>query len=364
MILTIILLVLIAVAIFLVLQHPQFGKNPSGERLNRIQKSPHYKDGAFRNISPTPQLTEDATMTKVMLRFLFGKEERKIPKQKFNFEKTDLKNLSPDENVFVWFGHSSYFIQVDGKKILVDPVFSGNASPFSFMGKAMAGTDLYSAEDFPELDYLIITHDHWDHLDYKTVTKLQPKVKQVITGLGTGEHLEYWKYDPSKIIELDWKEDFELANGFRIYCETSRHFSGRSLKRDQAIWASFILVTPTQTIFIGGDSGYDHHFKEIGEQFGPIDLAILETGQYHPDWKYIHMIPSEQIQAMKDLKAKKMIPVHHSKFVLATHAWDEPLTKITEMNTENLRILTPQIGEKTNWEDDSQTFERWWQSYQ
>ena len=196
-----------------------------------------------------------------------------------------------------------------------------------------------------------------------TQTALNSKVDKVITGLGTGEHLEYWNYEPSKIIELDWEENFDLGDGFKIHCETSRHFSGRSLKRDQSIWASFALITPTQKIYIGGDSGYDSHFKKIGEKFGGFDLAILETGQYNQDWKYIHMIPAEQLQAMQDLKAKKMLPVHHSKFVLATHPWDEPLNKITEMNTENLKILTPKIGEKTTWEDDLKIYERWWKAY-
>lgn len=363
MIIFITLVFALIIGFFLMMRQPQFGKKPSGQRLQRILKSPHYQNGAFQNRSPTPQLAEDTNMGKVVLRFLFGNIERKAPEQKFNFEKTDLKKILPDENVLIWFGHSSYFIQVDGKKMLVDPIFSGHASPFSFSGKAMPGSDIYAVEDMPQLDYLIITHDHWDHLDYKTVKKLNSKVDKVITGLGTGEHLEYWNYEPSKIIELDWEENFDLGDGFKIYCETSRHFSGRSLKRDQSVWASFALITPTQKIYIGGDSGYDSHFKKIGEKFGGFDLAILETGQYNQDWKYIHMIPAEQLQAMQDLKAKKMLPVHHSKFVLATHPWDEPLNKITEMNTENLKILTPKIGEKTTWEDDLKSYERWWKAY-
>ncbi len=364
MILILFIFLLFAAGIFYIAKHPQFGRKPSGKRLKRILKSPHFKGGAFQNIHPTPQLAEETNMGKVMFRFLFGKAPRKKPTQNFNFNKTDLQNLSADENVLIWFGHSSYFMQIDGKKIMVDPVFSGNAAPFSFMGKAIPGTDLYSASDIPELDYLILTHDHWDHLDYRTVTQLRSKVNKVITGLGTGEHLELWKYETSQIIELDWHEDFDLGNGFKIYCEPSRHFSGRGLKRNQTIWASFALITPTQNIFIGGDSGYDDHFKKIGEKFGSFDLAILETGQYHQDWRYIHMVPTEQLQAMKDLKAEKMLPVHHSKFVLATHPWDEPLKRITAANDENLKILTPKIGEKTFWNDDSKVYEKWWESYE
>ena len=358
-----IFVLLIIVALFLFLRQPQFGKAPSGKRLERILKSPNYKNGKFNNVNFTPQLAEDTSMLEVMFRFLFGKKENVTPKQQFNFTKTDLKNLNPDENIYVWMGHSSYFMQIDGQKILVDPVFSGNASPVTFTTKAFAGTDLYTTDDIPELDYLIISHDHWDHLDFETVKKLNPKVKQVITGLGTGEHLEYWNYDPKKIIELDWGENSDLGNGFKVYCETARHFSGRGLKRDQSIWASFVFETPNKRIYIGGDSGYDNHFKKIGDKYGSFDLAILENGQYNKDWRYIHFLPGENIKAMKELNAKRMIPVHSSKFALAAHAWGEPLKKIAELNTENARIITPKIGEKVSWEDDQKIYDKWWESY-
>ncbi|MCG2781357.1 MAG: MBL fold metallo-hydrolase [Weeksellaceae bacterium] len=363
MIASLLLIAVLVAATFLIMKHPKFGKAPSGKRLERIQKSPHYENGKFNNLNHTPQLAEDTSMPEVMFRFLFGKKENLRPKQKFNFSKTDLKNLNPNENVYIWMGHSSYFMQIDGKKILVDPVFSGNASPFTFTTKAFEGADLYTTDDIPELDYLIISHDHWDHLDYETVKKLNPKVKKVITGLGTGEHLEYWNYDPNKIIELDWGESSDLGNGFKVYCEAARHFSGRGLKRDQAIWASFVFETPKQRIYIGGDSGYDDHFKKIGDKFGSFDLAILENGQYNKDWRYIHFMPGENIKAMKELNAKRMIPVHNSKFALSVHAWDEPLKKMMELNTENARIITPKIGEKVNWEDDAKVYERWWESY-
>lgn len=348
---------------FFIMKQKKFGKAPSGARLERILKSPHYKNGRFDNLNPTPQLAEDTSMPEVMFRFLFGKTVNKIPQKAFQYDKTDLKNLDPDENVYVWMGHSSYFIQIDGKKILVDPVLSGYASPFSFTTKAFKGTDLYKPEDIPELDYLIISHDHWDHLDYNTVLQLFPKTKKIITGLGTGEHLEFWGYNPKNIIELDWFESADLGDGFKVSAEPARHFSGRGLKRDQAIWASFVFESPTQRIYIGGDSGYDTHFKKIGEKYGSFDLAILETGQYNKDWRYIHMMPGEEHKAMKDLNAKRMIPVHNSKFALAAHSWKEPLEKITELNTENLRIIFPKIGEKINWEDDTKTYEKWWEKY-
>ncbi|MBD8018462.1 MBL fold metallo-hydrolase [Kaistella pullorum] len=356
-------LMLLTAGTLLFLAQSQFGKHPSGARLERILKSPHYKNGRFDNLNKTPQFAEDTSMSEVMFRLLFGKKENTRPSKPFKFKKTDLNTLRPDENVFIWMGHSSYYIQLDGKKILVDPVFSGNASPVSFTTKAFAGSDIYSAADIPELDYLIITHDHWDHLDFETVKELKPKVKHVITGLGTGEHLESWGYDTNIMTELDWGESADLQNGFKIYCEAARHFSGRGLRRDKAIWASFVLESPSQTIYIGGDSGYDDHFKKIGLKYGTFDLAILENGQYNRDWRYIHFLPGENIQAMKDLNAKRMIPVHNSKFALASHPWTEPLDKIMELNTEKLRIITPEIGGKVIWQEDTRVYPRWWDKY-
>ncbi len=347
--------------VIIFLKHPKFGKRPVGERLRIIQQSPNYRDGAFQNLNPTPQLAEDASFFKMLRDFFSSKNKR--PPAKIPSKKTNLHQLLPNENVLVWFGHSSYFIQVDGKKIVVDPVFSGSASPFSFMMKAFDGTDVYTTEDIPDIDYLIITHDHWDHLDYKTVRELKDKVGTVLTGLGTGAHLESWGYNPEKIIEKDWYEKAALEEGFSVVTTPARHFSGRGLKAKQALWVSFVLQTPSFRLFIGGDGGYDTHFTEIGKRFGPFDLAILENGQYNNSWKYIHMMPEQVLQAAKDLQAKKLFPVHNSKFALANHPWDEPMRKITQFNINaGIPLLTPVIGEKVYLQDSSQIFEKWWEN--
>ncbi|MCP9763250.1 MBL fold metallo-hydrolase [Lacihabitans soyangensis] len=362
---TVILIFIIAAAMSIsaFLRMAVFGRMPSGARLKRIKKSPNYRDGAFQNQSFTPDLTEGATYYTVMKEFALGDKKRQQPEASLPSHKTDLKTLSPNENVLVWFGHSSYFIQVDGKKILIDPVLSGNASPLSFTTKAFTGTDRYSVDDFPEIDYLFISHDHYDHLDYKTIVKLKSKVKTVITALGTGEHLEYWGYNPKIIIEKDWYDNVDLGNGFNVTLTPGRHFSGRMFKRNQALWTSFVLKTPSQNLFLGGDSGYDKHFAEIGEKFGPFDLAILENGQYNKSWKHIHLMPHEILQAAKDLNTKRLFPVHSSKFALANHAWDEPLNKIVENNKkENLNLVTPMIGEKVDLNNSEQTFTEWWKS--
>ncbi|HEY2721058.1 MAG TPA: MBL fold metallo-hydrolase [Chitinophagaceae bacterium] len=357
------LIFLIAIVVCVFIRQPKFGKHPVGERLERVKKSPYYRDGSFKNVTPTPQLTEGVTYYKAFKDFFFGKKIRIIPNGQIPSVKTNLLNLDIHKDVLVWFGHSSYFIQIDEKRILVDPVFCGHASPFSFSVKAFKGTDIYTTEEIPSIDYLFITHDHWDHLDEKTIKKIKPKIKTAICSLGTGEHLEYWGYDKSKIIELDWNENVVLDKDFKVNATAARHFSGRTFIRNKALWTSFVLQTPTMKIFLGGDSGYDVHFAEIGKTFDFFDLAILENGQYDWKWKYIHSSPEEVLKAAKDLNAKRIFPVHNSKFALASHPWDEPLEKITTYNkTENLNLITPMIGEQVNLKDNTQIFTEWWKA--
>lgn len=240
-------------------------------------------------------------------------------------------------------------MQIDGKKFLIDPVLSGSASPIKSTAKAFDGTDIYKPEDIPDLDYLFISHDHWDHLDYETVLALKPKVKKIICGLGTATHLQHWGYNPADIVEKDWNEHADLEEGFSVAITPARHFSGRSFKRNQVLWVSFVLKTPTKKIYLGADSGYDTHFKEIGEQHGPFDLALLECGQYNKNWKYIHMMPEETIQAAIDLKATVAMPVHWGKFALANHAWHEPIARASAAaKGKQVPIITPMIGEMVN----------------
>lgn len=355
------LIVALIGSVYLFLQQPPFGKLPAGERLIRIARSPQCKDGAFQNTSPTPDLKEGVGYPKVLIDFVFAKSKRSKPTDRLPSRKTNLLTLSPNEDVLVWFGHSSYFLQVDGRTILVDPVLSGNASPVNFTTKSFAGSDVYTADDLPEIDYLLISHDHWDHLDYETMLKLKAKVKRVITGLGTGAHLEHWGFDPARISEKDWNETVALDSGFSLTVTPARHFSGRGLTRNKALWVSFVLKTPTMNLFLGGDSGYDTHFAAIGNDRGPFDLAVLECGQYHEYWPYIHMMPEAVVRAAQDLKARRLMPVHWAKFELALHAWDEPIIRVTkEASRLNVPVVTPLIGEAV-WLKRPQTFSAWWE---
>lgn len=363
MIITLSILGILAFVTIIFLNQANFGRLPKGERKERISNSPNFRDEKFQNLSETPQLTGDKGSAAMMYDFLFGHYKRTTPTDIIPSVKTDLLNIDRSKDILVWFGHSSYFIQIDGKRILVDPVLDGVASPVSFINKPFKGSDAYKTKDIPDIDYLFISHDHWDHLDYESVMAMKNRIGKVICTLGVGEHFEKWGFDKNKIIELDWNENASLDQDFTTYCLPSRHFSGRGLSPNQSLWGSFLLQTPTMKIYIGGDSGYDTHFSQIGKQFGEIDLAILENGQYGSGWKYIRMMPDQVIQAAKDLNVKALLPAHSSKFKLANHPWDEPLIQASLIaEKENQRTMTPMIGEIVHLKDSTQMFSKWWET--
>ena len=353
------LIILVGIAY---LYTPKFGALPKGKSLERIQKSSHYKLGKFRNLEPTRQMTGDISPLSIMSDYFFGSHPDTKPKHPVPAVKTDLNNLTADKNVLIWFGHSSYFAQLHGKKFLFDPVFSKTASPVPFNVVAFDGTDIYKPEDMPQIDYLIITHDHWDHLDYPTIKKLKPTIGKVITGLGNGAHFRRWGFDEAKIIELDWNEKFSAEN-LEIYCLPARHFSGRGLTADKSLWASYLIKSDDYKLYAGGDSGYGLHYKEIGDKFGQIDIALLDSGQYDKNWKYIHEQPHQVIQAARDLNTKNLLPVHNSKFTISNHLWYEPLEILSGFeDKENFQILTPKIGEPVNIDSAKYRFDKWWKS--
>lgn len=356
--------VIVIVFTFIVLNLPQFGKNARGERLRRIEASPNFREGEFRNLSETIQFTSDESFVSTFYKMLAGKVEGLRPEADVPTVKTILKELDPQRDYLIWMGHSSYFLQISGKKLLVDPVFSDYASPFPTIIKAFKGSTVYTADDLPEIDYLIITHDHWDHLDMRTIRDIHPGVKQVLTGLGVGAHLEHWGVESLKIYEFDWNDSLKIEDEFEFHATPARHFSGRGLKRNGTLWVSFVVKAPSATVFIGGDGGYDSHFTEIGHRFGPFDLALLENGQYDNRWKYIHMMPEEVIQAAIDLTASKLIPVHNSRFALAAHSWDEPLNRVSEQYEKTqpaFQLLTPVIGKSIEIHTSEST-SKWWKN--
>lgn len=326
-----------------ILSLPVFGRLPSGKRLERIRALPNYRAGAIQNLSYTP-VKPDHVSYGMLIRAMLRKNPNRNPPVTLPHQRPDF-SLSADDKL-IWFGHSSYLLQVDQLRVLVDPVFSPSTSPFSFIGnKNYPGTDFVDAGDLPEIDILLITHDHYDHLDYPTMLKLNPKVKHFLTSLGAGEHLRKWGIAEDRITELAWGEQAVLS-GLTFTATPGRHFSGRMFRRNQTLWSSFVLQTSAYRLFLGGDSGYDTHFKSIGEAYGPFELAIVECGQYNAYWHHIHLFPEETVKVAKELSAKVLLPVHWGKFTLALHDWDDPILRVTACAAkEEQTLTTPMMGE-------------------
>ena len=349
---------------YAVLHSPSFGALPSGERKERILRSPNYRDGGFQNRYPMPPSLQRPSLgdrVKILWRFLFDRPKDVRPTDSIPVVRHDLKKLDRSEDLIVWFGHSGYLLQIDGVRYLIDPVFVEGA-PFGIMNAFFRGTKVFDVADLPEIDYLIITHDHWDHLDYHVAKELQNRVRKVYTGLGVGAHLERWGYRPDQIVELDWDESTPTAEGGRVHCLPTQHFSGRGLTSAQSLWASFVLQGTKHSVYVGGDGGFSPHYAVIGKQFPQLDLAILENGQYSEQWSGIHMLPEHLGETMHALGAKRILTVHHAKFALSMHPWKEPLEHAKRLrDEEGLPILMPRIGQIVRYTDSTFTTDDWWE---
>lgn len=354
------ILTIVAILVILTvwaLNSAPFGRHPEGRRLALIKQLPNYKDGELQNQSPTPTLPDGVSYLDIIWGMIKGnalsRPKQHIPTMAPDF--TAAKNVK-----IIWFGHSSYLVQADGLNILVDPVFSLRTSPFSFLGsKSFLGTDFIKAEDLPQLDLILITHDHYDHLDYQSILKLKDKTRLFVTSLGVGAHLERWGVAADKIVELSWGQE-AVYQSLKFTALPARHFSGRGFKRNQTVWSAFMLETSMHKLYLGGDSGYDTHFKAAGDKYGPFDIAILECGQYNDYWPMIHMFPEQTVQAAADLKAKVLLPVHWGKFLLAWHDWDDPIIRVVKKaRAENFKITTPVMGESVIL-DENYPDQEWW----
>lgn len=352
---------MLVLASFVVLNLPVFGDVPGGDRLARIKKLSNYKDGALVNLSPTPMKPDDVSYWDI-IKGMLRKNPNRTPSKPLPHVAPDFRRS--EQTKVIWFGHSSYLIQTGGLNILVDPVFSARTSPFSFLGtKNYAGSDFIRLEDIPDPDIVLITHDHYDHLDYPSILKLKERTKHFVTSLGVGTHLERWGVEPAKIVELAWGERSPALGGLVFTALPARHFTGRGFKRNLTLWSAFVLQTSRHRLYLGGDSGYDTHFKQAGAQYGPFDLAILECGQYNAYWPLIHMFPEQTVQAAADLNAKALLPVHWGKFTLAMHDWNEPVKRAVKRAKEiNFNITTPQLGESVVL-DETYPDKEWWLGY-
>jgi L-ascorbate metabolism protein UlaG (beta-lactamase superfamily) len=358
LLITLILVVVAVVGGFVYLNQPQYTAPQK-----TTYDSPQYRNGQFNNPVNTPVMSSNKSQFQLFKEFLFIKDNNATPTQDLPSLKTNLFELVAQGNGLVWMGHSSYFLVQDGKTFLIDPVLSKNASPVPYTNVAFAGTDVYHAEDIPAIDYLLITHDHWDHLDYPTISAIKNKVRHIVVPLGVASYFEQWGFAANSISEGDWFDQFTLDE-VTIHILPARHFSGRMLDRNKTLWASFAIQTQGKTFYFGGDSGYGEHFKKIQQTLGAIDYAILECGQYNQDWANIHMFPEQTAQAGEDLQAKYVLPSHNSKFKLSHHSWSDPLQRVSQASQDkSFTLLTPMIGQTVLLSDDvtASQYSAWWE---
>ncbi|GAB3932141.1 hypothetical protein GCM10028804_45980 [Larkinella terrae] len=364
-IVSLIVLLVIAAVAFVNLS-PQFGETPTGERLKRIQNSPNFKDGTFQNLVPTSLNMSAGKMVSATWKMLTGVPGAE-PTDTIKTVPFDVKlfegNGGPEQVAIGWFGHSTLLIRIQGKTLLTDPVFSERASFASFSGPKRFPFDHYmDVDELPHVDAVVLSHDHYDHLDYGTFTRLKGKVDRFFVPLGVGAHLEKWGIAPSQITELDWHESAKFDD-LTLVCAPARHFSGRGLtNRNGTLWCSWALLGTQKRVYYGGDTGYYPGLKMVGEKYGPFDIALLECGAYNEDWIDIHMMPEQTAQAQLDVKADLLIPIHWGKFNLALHTWRDPIQRLMKKSAAlGTKIATPRIGEVTVLGSDIPTA-HWWET--
>lgn len=330
------------------------------KKLNNDYTSNHYENGKFINteLKYEPKLSQ---MPSILYDFIFNKSKDSIPKKKIpvvKLLKKDLEELT-DYSV-IRFGHSTLLFKLEGKLILTDPVFSQRASPFSFMGPKRFHEAPIDIENLPFVDVVLISHDHYDHLDAESIKKLKEKVGKFYVPLGLKDILISFGVSKDKIVELDWN-DKHSSDSIKFICTPAQHFSGRSLfNGNETLWASWVIQSPKAKLYFGGDGGYFEGFKEISSNYGPFDMVFLEVGAYNKKWKEIHMMPNQSIQAYFDLKAKVMFPIHNGTFDLSLHSWKDPFERIDkEAIKRNVSIVYPKMGETISILNKNNT-SKWW----
>ncbi|MFZ6768156.1 MBL fold metallo-hydrolase [Undibacterium sp. Di26W] len=298
---------------------------------------------------------------RIAWKFFFDKPKDTVPSGSIPvFELTTAQLLAAPDNSLYRLGHSTLLLKLQGEFWLTDPVFSERASPFQWMGPKRFHQPPISIADLPPIKGVILSHDHYDHLDYSAILQLAKKTEHFLTPLGVGERLVKWGIDRAKIQQLAWWQSTQVG-GMQFVATPAQHFSGRGLHdRDQTLWASWTIIAPDLKIFFSGDTGYFKGFKEIGDKYGPFDLTLMETGAYNKMWPDIHMQPEESLQAHLDLRGKTMLPIHNGTFDLSMHSWYEPFERIVALAQQHgVRISTPQMGEEVDIAEP-QTGRRWW----
>ena len=357
---------LIIIGVLFINLSPQFGGVASKQQQELFSKSKHYKDGKFLNNGGVKMEMSLKDSFKAMW-ILFKSNSKAEPNKNIAVQKIDSITIANynSKTRFIWFGHSTFLLQIKGKNLLIDPMFGNVPAPNPLLGNKRFSNKLpIEIEKLPSIDAVLITHDHYDHLDYESIQKLKDKVNIFYTPLGIGIHLLKWGVEKERIIELDWWQEIKFDE-LTIRCTPAQHFSGRGISdREKTLWCSWIIQSDDENLFFSGDSGYASHFKEIGDQYGPFDFAFMECGQYNNLWPLVHMLPEETAQAGLDIKAKKMMPIHWGAFKLASHSWTDPVERISKKAKElNVDLVIPKIGEIIEIGlNDSEEIYPWWRN--
>lgn len=354
-----------ALVVYLVIAfYPAFGSAPSKSKRQRLSGSKQYDTRKFVNMIPTSMDMPAGDMLKVAVQMVKGnpKGRPSVPLVPEQVSLAALERGEAGRPMVTWFGHSAAMLQLDGKTLLLDPMFGRAPSPFPAIGGKRYSKQLpLELDRLPVIDAVIISHDHYDHLDYGSILKLKDKAKRFLVPLGVGPHLERWGIEPSRIEEHDWWEETEFE-GLRLACTPARHFSGRSVTdRNATLWCSWVIHGWEAKVFFSGDSGYGPHFKEIGAKYGPFDLTLMECGQYNERWAAIHMMPEETVQAHLDVRGKVMVPIHWGAFTLSLHDWTDPVERaVAAAKRLGAIISTPKIGETVTIGGNAYPTAAWW----
>ena len=359
-----VVVLIVVVGLLFINLSPEFGGQPTAEQRARYDQLDYYADGKFANLISTSMDMSFGTMLSVLGDYLRG-----VPRGRPGFplplEKVDSLAIAdrPDTvTQLTWFGHSAVLLEIDGKNVLLDPMLGEVPSPHPWLGGKRFSDELPIAiAQLPAIDAVLISHDHYDHLDYGSVQQLKEKVKDFYVPLGVGAHLRAWGVAEEAVHELNWWEEVRHDHLNFAFTPT-RHFSGRGLTdRNTTLWGSWVIQGRDAKVYFSGDGGYGPHFAEIGERYGPFDLAMIECGQYDPRWAQIHLMPEESAQAAVDVNAALMMPIHWGAFQLALHPWDDPAERVTVRAAElNMPITTPKIGEAVVLDRESYPSSAWW----
>jgi L-ascorbate metabolism protein UlaG (beta-lactamase superfamily) len=341
------------------------GTRAGGARLERMKASALWSGDRFQNVHPVLPNLRDPTVPMPSLKDFICGGERRVPRGPLPSTSplTAWAKMPQSGLRVTWLGHSTMLVEIDGVRILTDPVWGPRASPSALVGPKRFQAVPISLREMPPVDVVLVSHDHYDHLDYPTIRALARTSVPFVTSLGVGAHLEYWGVPPERITELDWWESYTVPNtGVVLTAAPSQHFSGRGLKdRNATLWSSFAIRSPEHSVFFSGDTGLTTEYQSIRERFGPFDLVMLEIGAFHPSWGDIHLGPDNASKAHAMLGGVFM-PVHWGTFALAMHAWDQPAERLLKLAADTgVQLLMPLLGQPTE-PAHADGVEPWWRA--